>query len=571
MEEYKLEEEGIRIKTKLPLQSLLSMRLKETPDVHSSLEIEAVIGEDEQKKILERSWQGTEILVTLYRKAEECLFFGRLDKLQVIEEQGRMLVQLMAKAETALLDREKKSRSFQNPNMTYKQVIQQILGDYSFVDFRGNRKEQAKIGEPIIQYEETDWSFLQRLSSHFECCFVGKSNSRGTMLSFALDKEKQRQLEKSEIIGWGIDESYYGGGCCEAGLPIGYARYLVVKTRENWDRGDYVIEEGLPYLLYEKQAFFYNGELQFTYRLGLPGLLYRKKIFNQQLTGISLIGTVRKTEGERVYIQLDIDKQEGADYPWKWAPQTNNIAYCMPETDTKVSLYFSSAQEKYGQAVLGNFNRNHSRYNNPQNREFMTLHQKKLGLYPQKLILEGQDGEVSLAMQDAFGIQINSRKGASFQAAGMIKLKGRQISVVSPLEVVGKTPASNIELCRDINLFAPGGVQTIGTGDEGKESKRTDGSSRQSVQNRGWQAAYTALAAIPAIDFSQDGEAECAIDIVICASIPRIGSGQATHAMMEVMAGKKESDSAFPHVFQSMDNYTVKGGYLLPKEEDTAI
>ncbi len=39
-----------------------------------------------------------------------------------------------------------------------------------------------------------------------------------------------------------------------------------------------------------------------------------------------------------------------------------------------------------------------------------------------------------------------------------------------------------------------------------------------------------------------------------------------TIAMSEVMAGKKESETSFPSVFRSMDNYTVKGGYKLPEE-----
>lgn len=481
-----------------------------------------------------------------------------------------MLVQLVARAETILLDREKKSRSFQNIDMTYKQVIQEVIGDYYFVDFDW-RKVAVNIREPIIQYEETDWKFLQRLCSHFHSCLVERSNSRGAILSLGIERERQRQLKESEIIGLGIDKGYYENGCYEAGLPPGYSRYLVVKTKENWDIGDYIFFESNAYLLYEKHIIFQQGEIQFIYQLGMPGLLYRRKIFNRLLAGVSLRGMVRKTKGEQVYMQLDIDKQENADYPWKWVPYTSNISYCMPEIDTKIELYFPTDHEITGQAVLGKFDRSQSRYSYPQEREFTTIYQKKLGLFTEKLFLEGRDRAVSLSMEDIFGIEINSEIGIYFHAGNGIQLKGSRLFVSGSEEIICRTPVSNMELCQDINLFAPSGVHTISKEDKEEVEKEREDATRQGEeclsQGDDLQVAYTTLAAIPVIDFSLSQEANCVIEIVACAGIPRIATGQVTHTMMEVMDGKKINECSFPWVFKSMDNYTVKGGYLLPKED----
>ena len=570
MGEYRLEQEGIRIETKLPLQTLLLMEVKEGVNTHSRLEIEAIIGEEGKQEILAQNWQGTTLLVTLSEATEACVFFGTLNQLKLMEDNDRMLVRLTAVAETALLDKKKKSRSFQNPHMTYRQILKTIMTDYSSVDCNWGDREEESIQEPIIQYEETDWNFLLRLSSHFYTCLVGRNNGRGTMLSLAAERRKQRQIKEPEIIGWGIGEGHYRNGCYEVGRAPDDSSYLVITTKENWELGDYAEAENTFYQLYEKQAVFRQGELWFTYWLGRPGILYRKKAYNPLLAGISLEGTVRKADGENVYIQLDMDEQEKADYPWKWVPQINHFSYCMPETDTKISLNFSTGQETSGLAVPGKFNRNQSRYSKPQNREFTTFDQKKLGLYPDKLFLEGRDGAVNLTMEDTSGIQMNSKKGITLSASGTIQMNGRQLYITSPVEVVCKTPVSNVALCRDINLFAPGGVQTVGTeeikGQEKqiRERKRTAGIMSQTD---GWQAAYTALAAVPAIDFSQNQAADFAIDILTCASIPRIAGGQTTYTMMEVMEGKNEGDCTFPRVFKSMDNYTVKGGYLLPEEE----
>ena len=570
MGEYKLEQEGIMVKTKIPLQTLLSMGIREGINTHSHLELEAIIGEEERKEILTQGWQGTTFLVTLGGNIKGCLFFGRVERLIIREESDRILIRLTAAAETALLDKKRKNRSFQNPNMTYRQLLKRIMKDYLSVDCNWDKVE-AKIQEPIIQYEETDWSFLQRLSSHFYTGLVGRSSSGGTVLSLAMEKGRERQIGESEIIAWGVSEAHYNNGCYEKGMDPGDSAYLIVKTKENWELGDYASVENVSYQLYEKQTILHNGELQFTYCLGRPGTLYKKKAFNPELAGVSLEGTVKRVEAETMYIQLDMDQEEGADYPWKWTPQTNHFSYCMPEVDMKVSLYFSTSQETSGQAVWGKFDRNQSRYSCPQNREFTTLYQKKLGLYPRKLFLEGKDRAVGLTMEDTSGIQINSKKGISLSASGMIQISGGQLSMISPTELVCRTPVSNIELCRDINLFASCGVQTIGTGEVIKAQKEK-ASSRQNYEQTeqvdGWQTAYAVLATIPIIGFLSAQEEGCGIDVVAGAGIPQIAEGQAIHAMMEVMNGKKERECSFPQVFKSMDNYTVKGGYLLPEGEN---
>ncbi len=573
MGEYRLEQEGIRIETKLPLQTLLSMEIKEGINIHGRLELEAIITEEDKSKILAQSWQGTALLVTLVGNGKECLFFGRLQRLTIMEENDRMLIRLSAASDTISLDRKKESRSFQKPDMTYQQVIHRILKDYPSVDSNWDKAEEG-IGEPILQYEETDWDFLLRLSSHFHTGLVGRSGSGGIMLSLAGEKGEERTLREPEIIGRGVSEAYFSNGCYEEGMAFGACGYLIVKTKENWWVGDYVVFENISYQMYEKQVLFCHGGLQFIYRLGRPGLLYQKKVFNPHLAGVSLEGTVKRVEEENVYIQLDIDQEENADYPWKWAPHTNQFSYCMPETDTKVCLYFPTSQETSGQSVMGKFDRNQSRYSNPQNREFMTLYQKRLGLFPSKLFLEGKEEAVCLTMEDTSGIQMKSKTGISLSASGRIGIEGQQISMVSPTELVLRTPVSNIELCRDINLFAPSGVQTIGTEDGMKtlkEETTNRGSGEQKNQKGGWQAAYTALAAIPIMDFSTVQKAERALDVVVDASIPRIAEGKAVHAMMEVMDGKVEGDSSFPQIFTSMDNYTVKGGYLLPERMETEL
>ena len=76
---------------------------------------------------------------------------------------------------------------------------------------------------------------------------------------------------------------------------------------------------------------------------GKEHFTYRKRRANERLKGVRLKGTVRRAEMESIYIRLDMDKEEKADYPWPWVPETGNLCYCIPEIGTEVMLYFPAA------------------------------------------------------------------------------------------------------------------------------------------------------------------------------------------------------------------------------------
>lgn len=64
-------------------------------------------------------------------------------------------------------------------------------------------------------------------------------------------------------------------------------------------------------------------------------------------------------------------------------------------------------------------------------------------------------------MMDASGIELNSDQTISFQARGSIVIRaGRKLSIRAPRQVLLQTSQSNIELNRNFNFFALGGVRT---------------------------------------------------------------------------------------------------------------
>ena len=289
-----------------------------------------------------------------------------------------------------------------------------------------------------------------------------------------------------------------------------------------------------------------------------------KKIFNEDLAGLRLEGTVRRSEEESAYLQLDLDKEERADYPWEWSPETNNLCYCMPEVGTKAVLYLPTQNEEDGQVILANVDsREKGNCRNPKDKELVTNYKNKIGLYTDRIMVD-KNRSATLTMDDLSGIQMCSNTGIILNAVGQINFSAKDISITAPQDIACKTADSNIEICRDFNFYAPGSVKTVKTGNltSSKKNKVADKIENQDC----WQLSYHAMGAIPAVDLATINSTDEIIGMAACGSVPKVAKGSVTVALSEVMEGKKESEVSFPKAFRSMENLTVKGGYALPNE-----
>lgn len=523
--EYEISSEELTVKTAVPFQTLSKMEIRHDVNAHAIARICVIAREEDQQEILSRDWTDTEI--TVLKRGEESLplFSGRVEKL-VCDKEGRLLTVLICGiGETAKLDREKKKQSFQKAEMTYGQVVQKITQNYQGSTVIWNIGDDKNIDMPLVQYEETDWEFLIRICSHFHEVIVPDLRTGRMVLHFGMCIGREQNGDVAEILGNGFDNSYYHNGCYESNMPRTQALYMKVKTKENWQIGDFWLYEGRKYQVYSRRILFENGELFFVYQLGMRGMFYAKKIQNQALAGARMEGVIRKTEGENVYLQLDIDEEERADFPWIWAPETNNLSYCMLEVGTKAVLYMPTREEKDGRVILATVhNADNGRYTDVQKREFVTLHHKKIGLYPDKLFAEGTDGKVSVYMEDQSGVSIKSNGEISLLADGDVVLSGKSIRAFTPVELVCRTKESNIELCRDINLYAPGGVKTVGTGNVVKKDTEPEtGGNDKGKEAEYWQTAFSAVAAVPSADLGSAGGQDSLVALYACGGNPKSG------------------------------------------------
>ena len=66
---------------------------------------------------------------------------------------------------SSLMDRKKHLRSYQEPSMTYGQILKEIVTGYGEAGIAFSEPLEEKTGGLVLQYEETDWEFLKRAAS----------------------------------------------------------------------------------------------------------------------------------------------------------------------------------------------------------------------------------------------------------------------------------------------------------------------------------------------------------------------------------------------------------------------
>ncbi len=70
------------------------------------------------------------------------------------------------------LDIEKRKRTFSEEQQTCSALIGKVLQAYPGSDMIYYTGGGEAVGEPILQYEETDWELLQRLASRLQAVVV---------------------------------------------------------------------------------------------------------------------------------------------------------------------------------------------------------------------------------------------------------------------------------------------------------------------------------------------------------------------------------------------------------------
>jgi hypothetical protein len=358
---------------------------------------------------------GGAVIRVIERHTGETLFCGLITESAVKGSEW----EISASSGTVILDFRSKSRSFQDINATYADVVREVLADTPEAAVLFASGEGIPIGRPLYQYKETDWGFILRLAAALRTSITADVQDAAPRLWFGAPAVLNT-VELPADYELSFSRRYYELG----GAECGYSKEEFLRYRfmsgDFHPIGAFWPSGGLR--ITEAEAELRSGELRFTYTLAAACPPNMNLLRLERLTGLTLTGTVRRAERESVYVDLDIDEgRDVARYPYPWAPLGGNLFYSMPEKGARVQVVLQEDGDEASSCVIEDRS---NLPDDPQMRGYVTAQGKRLELYPGQISLRSGGSGVTLGDNS----YIKSAGDITLHAKGNVQITARHVS-----------------------------------------------------------------------------------------------------------------------------------------------
>ena len=554
--------ENIIIESKIPIAQILNLDMDHRLNEHGIFNMKIVIQPDMQHTFLSTSYLGQNIkFYADFDDDAKLIFSGKINNVVYEQQADFFTASIGAISYSEELDEEKKRRSFQNTGMSFRALLDLVTSDTN-ARFDWQVEGDRSLEKPFVQYDESDWEFAKRLASYFDRPIHANLLVGSADFYFGVRTGVGQNIDEATVLEQGVSDYYYENGGYRNDVPRALYYYLKVRNRESWQIGDSAMYENRKVIVIRVQAVFERGELTFIYTLGAEGFLHREIIYADNLVGLNLQGTIREVEKESITIQLDIDQDEQSDHLWEWMPEIGNFGYVMPEVGSRVVLTFPTKNEEdaYGSRLL-RVNSSSGMFAQTENKQFVTAEDKTIGLFPDQVLFAGKNQDVKMILADQSGIRFDSHANIRMRASKEITLRGEQVTVVAPSQVLVQTSQSNIDIATNFNFFAPNGVNTDSDLPYDPPAKSQ---AAGSADPNHLPLSYGALGAMPgSVGVSSQG----AMTNSAAGILPKMTGGQAAVAMNEMMNGTNANAASQSQAFSSMGSFSFTGGSRVPKKE----
>lgn len=427
--------------TGISLKEVLECETQSVIGEHATLRILAHVDSEEMLYELPDCQQISVFLRTGGEKT--ILFSGVVTDIRISEQAQMKTVRIEAKSRSWLMDRTKRSRSFQNTRMSFHALIGEILKCYG----GENLNEQCcliyagaeqKTGGLIVQYEETDWEFLKRVLSLEGLALTPDSRQEGIKLYAGVPSLAEtafschvRAMDKDMA-------SYYllkaNGRDVRA---ADFTRYTV-ESEQLLGIFEPVSIGGNRLVAYSCRYLFGDQEMTGIYGLQGPGGLKKTAAYPMHLIGVALPGEVVGVSGSKVRVLMEIDKghKERAVY---WFPYSTMSAspngsgwYCMPEKGDKVRVYYPSKLEREAIALsaVSSYpvpqNGGEDRMEDPNSRYLRTKAGQELALAPGYIRLSCGQNAASATIYTNGRLFVHAQSAVKVQAHESLTLDAQE-------------------------------------------------------------------------------------------------------------------------------------------------
>ena len=414
MRKYKYE--AIQVELPYEIISIQNITLKAALNEHYYLTLDALIDEQWVEQYLNESIINKQVTVIIQQKI---IYIGRIHELK-IESRGLVnMLHIASVSYSADLDVKKNDTAFVNLQQTYEDVINAIANRYPNAAYMDHITEGKKLSHLLVQYKETDWSFIKRIASHFETVLVVNASAPISRVHFGLEPiYKQKNLEEA-FNEREIDFETFQK------LEVITEKALNVETFIGWrvlsrmyfSIGTVIYYEGKQMYITSLELESKQGEIAFQYELKLPQAILGPYQINHQLKGVSIEAIVKRRRNNEMQLHFCInDTYEPAEgNQWfEYAREVGNF-YCMPIEESKVHVTFTSGDEKHTVVThairtASPGSKYFSKAINPDYKSYSTVHGQELLLTPELLqIAEDEQKTIQFTLNKDGNVNITAK------------------------------------------------------------------------------------------------------------------------------------------------------------------
>ena len=328
-------------------------------------------------------------------------------------------------------------RTFQNTALSYAGVMEIIKQAYTDSDFFGIDAIHMPVGGFLMQYLETDWAFIRRISSHFgsyvtpSVAHTGAKYYVGRHTQQAYTMSPGTPYTANKQVGTFMRQSSSGLGSLQ---EWDYLEYQF-QSRELFDLWDQISLDSYTGYICKIHSEYIGSELVHTYSLRSERGMECIPAFNQQHIGCSFDATVNEVKQDVVRVDVMDDENDGQSntiwFPYSTVYSTPDGPgwYCMPEVGDHVRLHIPSERERDAYVVSAVHKGDSPDRQNPDHKSIKTVYGKELLMTPNSIKLTNNKG-ISIEIDDQEGIRIISDKEILIQAASNVTVSSEDASLM---------------------------------------------------------------------------------------------------------------------------------------------
>ena len=407
--------------------SILEVEGRKAVNEHATLRVKGHIAADNDDYVL-RSSAGQSVRFTASADGERKeIFHGLISDIDIHNENEMRVLTVSVISRSILMDLEPETRTFQDSAMTYETVTSRMEEGNSSFSFLWPSDGGKSIGSMTVQYKETDWQYSKRLAGRLGTVVVPDYLLDKPYISIGVPKRPAKQGIDAISYSMKKDVKQFRDSKSSGGFSERDAIHYIVKSREIFDLCDAIPFLGLSLYVYAIDTKYEGDELVHFYTLKEKSGFYTKKLFNEDLIGVSLRGTVKEVTEDKVRVNVAGDVKQTKH---KWFPYATPFSqpdgygwYFMPEIGDEIRLQFPTEQE-HDAYVSSAVHVTHGSRADPEVKYIRTIYGQIIQFDPDKILIDDGAGS-SITMHKDRGISMETDKKIDIDAQSNITMSAQ--------------------------------------------------------------------------------------------------------------------------------------------------